>query len=621
MKLNKKGYMLVEIIISFSIAMGIAFYLINLTYKFKNTNEDIYQSTLYLKDKISITKNIMNDLEKDVIKEYTRCGAAGENCLILKTESATKKIEIKNDAITNATAIIYGEIDASGAYLNNASYYKKELEKSLYAGTIEISELDKDYFSITIPVSSLYDDNDYNIKIFAQKNTTQQLLFTYTGNYQVFEAKKKGWYRIDAWGAQGGESLLDGGTRSVIEANSATYCVNKGNGKCAGGRGAYTSGYIELNAGDKLYIYVGGKGQIGQNGKRSQGGYNGGGSGDYDHSDNEGDGGGGGATDIRYFSTPPSNSELNWNSDVGLNSRIMVAAGGGGSSDIYSGLPGGDLISSPKNEKGYVRFNKLEDLSTQQSGHLFGIGQNGTLTRTNYPVAGGGGGYYGGKSVDNGQTSNWANPGAGGSSFISGYAGVNAITSKTSRTATNNTIHYSGKYFINAEMQAGVNEGNGEVNIKFVSENKPERINTNLNEVRYIKDCIKGNNSNEGNHWTEIQAISGGNNIARGKTVTGTRPKDNNDPHKFANAVDGEISNISSSTGFAYMGGDSDQCITVDLENTYSIDEIAVWHYYPDDRTYNNNITSVSKNGTNWKEIMNRTEIETTNGKRENAYK
>ena len=42
MKLNRKGYMLVEIVIASVLAMGIGYYLLNLTYKFKNNSEDIY---------------------------------------------------------------------------------------------------------------------------------------------------------------------------------------------------------------------------------------------------------------------------------------------------------------------------------------------------------------------------------------------------------------------------------------------------------------------------------------------------------------------------------------------------------------------------------------------------
>ena len=180
MKINNKGYMLVEIIIAFSIAMGIAYYLLNLTYKFKNTNEDIYQSTIYLKDKIAITKNIMNNLEEEVITDYTKCDG---NCIILTTETGQKKLLINENIIT------YGKIKTDGTYdKSDISYYEKELEKFLTVGEIQISEANKDYFSLTIPISSIYSDEDYEIKLFGQKSFT---LYTVTYNANKFIATNK----------------------------------------------------------------------------------------------------------------------------------------------------------------------------------------------------------------------------------------------------------------------------------------------------------------------------------------------------------------------------------------------------------------------------------------------
>ena len=60
MKLNQKGYMLVEIIVASVIAFSVAYYLLNLTYKFKDKNEDVYYSTTMLADKINITKNTIS---------------------------------------------------------------------------------------------------------------------------------------------------------------------------------------------------------------------------------------------------------------------------------------------------------------------------------------------------------------------------------------------------------------------------------------------------------------------------------------------------------------------------------------------------------------------------------
>ncbi|MCL1876920.1 IPT/TIG domain-containing protein, partial [Candidatus Saccharibacteria bacterium] len=61
---------------------------------------------------------------------------------------------------------------------------------------------------------------------------------------------------------------------------------------------------------------------------------------------------------------------------------------------------------------------------------------------------GGGGGYYGGRA-------SWMSAGAGGSSFISGLVGANAIDAGGAHTGQPN--HYSGKVFSNAVTTAGAN--------------------------------------------------------------------------------------------------------------------------------------------------------------------
>ena len=162
---------------------------------------------------------------------------------------------------------------------------------------------------------------DFNGKIFRRKVVVGNLItdFAYTGNYQVYEVPYDGYYKVETWGASGGDS---------------TY----------GGKGAYTAGVIRLNQGEKLYTYVGGTGIVSNNAATlTVGGYNGGGAALYQG------GTGGGATDIRYFNSyEPSNNELLWDSSLGLSSRIIVAGGGGGygvySTDETGGM-GGTLIA------------------------------------------------------------------------------------------------------------------------------------------------------------------------------------------------------------------------------------------------------------------------------------
>ena len=269
--------------------------------------------------------------------------------------------------------------------------------------------------------------------------------YDYTGEYQTFTATFSGYYKIELWGAQGG-----------------TYNIAS-----PGGNGAYTSGEIYLNAGDILYVYVGGQGSTTNQGKKLDGGWNGGGLAFGQSSlSSRYWGSGGGATDIRI---EVGDNKKDWSNFESLKSRIMVAAGGNGA--LYTtndaalripGAAGGGIY-------GY-KTNVYNNLS-------YGIGYYGTQTRAGYTWynyestvgqggfgyggsgnegtgigMGGGGGYYGGAGTHHHQDT------ASGSSYISGFDGCNSISEESTSTNiihTGNSNHYSNYYFINAEMIDG----------------------------------------------------------------------------------------------------------------------------------------------------------------------
>lgn len=427
--------------------------------------------------------------------------------------------------------------------------------------------------------------------------------YAYTGDYQKITIPINGWYKIELWGASGGN----------------------GNTTYLGGNGGYTSGKIYLTKGEIIYLYIGGPGTTTTT--SALGGYNGGGA-CQTNASNISDGCGGGATDIRYFGTTiPTTSDLVWNSTLGLNSRLMVAGGGGGGqyrsdTNSYGGGGGGLIGNSAYSEtssyaksystggtqtaggaKGYVDSSARMSYLTTPS---FGVGGSYT-SGSDFSFNGGGGGYYGGGS-------GVFMSAGGGSSFISGHSGVNAITSSASLTPTNNTLHYSGRYFIDTKMQAAVNSGNGKAKITYISDTTQTRTNTGLNNVRYIKDCINGNTTDTGDHWVELQAIYNGTNIAKSKIVAGTIAE--NATYPYSRIVDGDITTanyaMSSATGL--------QCVIVDLGIPYNLDEVAIWHYWGDGRTYNSNTTYVSSNNSTWTTLISTPAVETANGKRVNAY-
>ena len=245
------------------------------------------------------------------------------------------------------------------------------------------------------------------------------------GGMQWFLAAAPGNYQIELWGAQGG-------------------------GNYGAGRGAYVSGVIHLERGESLYLHVG------SHPTGIQGGYNGGGLG----SQQAQIGAGGGATDVRLLPGV-------WNEPEGLNSRIMVAGGGGGSANVTGesafGRAGGLMTHSAFNLVGFsgtqIQGGAIGPNYTHStaSAGIFGIGGSAAY----WSCGGGGGGYYGGGGGTH-YTPTKSGGGGGGSSYVSGGVGCIAITSQNDRTPKSQTYtklsdsyHYSGKIFQNIIMKSG----------------------------------------------------------------------------------------------------------------------------------------------------------------------
>lgn len=215
--------------------------------------------------------------------------------------------------------------------------------------------------------------------------------FAYTGEEQIFTVPVTGTYKLETWGAQGGNSLMNGVESGI------------------GGYGGYSSGTMLLKKDDSLYIYVGGRGANGiVNILDSTGGYNGGGLGHWDNSDDEASGGGGGATHVATITGLLSQLENN------KNDLLLVSGGGGGGAWDHFGGHGGGI-------NGHYGWDSSTISGTQISGNAFGTGGNGGLANITNPGGGGGGGFYGGGG---GQSSSFS--GAGGS----GYIGNSLLTDK-----------------------------------------------------------------------------------------------------------------------------------------------------------------------------------------------
>lgn len=302
--------------------------------------------------------------------------------------------------------------------------------------------------------------------------------YSYTGDVQKFTADHLGVYQLEAWGASGG-SMSGTGIDSVGNSRDViTY---------EGGKGAYTSGIILLDKGTSLYVYVGGEGvsnvSFTPNPSNVNGGYNGGAALN-EASQSQFGATGGGATDFRLHSGA-------WNTMVGLNSRIMVAAGGGGANfrnqgyGEGSGGAGGALHGENGAEAltlgsyfrsdyslgyvvgtggtqigaGYGERHLLDGSVVKEETNLDGsYSLQGGFGYGGFGQSAGGGGYYGGAGALSGGA-------GGGSSYISGYSGCVAVTSASDSTpkvgcvdGTANvqcSYHYSNNIFKNPQMIDG----------------------------------------------------------------------------------------------------------------------------------------------------------------------
>ena len=332
-----------------------------------------------------------------------------------------------------------------------------------------------------------------------------------------------------------------------------------------------------------------------------------------------------------------------------IENRILVAAGGGGSSyyndnkftvggdgGVITGLNGTKVLNSVNsfqtNSRGIqINGGGINPFSSSKVNFVNG----GSTSRA--AGSGGGGGYWGGAASDD-----FPDASGGGSSFVSGVAGMNALTKlndKTSSyfgnpTSSNQPLHYSGKYFFGTTFSPGVHEGNGSASIKYLGTEEPKR-NGLLNNVRYVRDCINdyvtpaGVTDGKIKRWLDIQVIKDGQNIIAGKEPYTSLALGSGSKLSYATdgsiPVEGKIDTVNTySTALNYfVDVENVQCLSFDLGNIYNVDEIAVWHTGPRSGYYKYNTIQVSNDGKNWTIFdfgNNSNNREDTDGKRITAW-
>ena len=412
---------------------------------------------------------------------YTDVGGASDEWMMLNYSG---DIIIKDSHISS-TVYTYGIFNSENASVTING-------NSVFDGNISIAIDNKGYLSVGDEVKKYSTVYDYD----------------YTGSVQEFIAPKSGNYRFETWGASGGNT------------SSRNY---------QGGKGAYTSGDIYLEAGTKLYVYVGEKGLEKNQSESTRGAYNGssfsGGYSPYDPSS-----GGGGATDISISNeenaitysytincTNCMNNHEYTRSVKSYSDRIMVAGAGGG-----AGLASGEDCTdgAALSLIGVSCGNYVITDGTQTSG-TFGHALYSGNSRANK-----GAGYF--------SNSKEQVP-LGGTSYISGYAGsvsmsyydgsitpvvVDGVPCQDGTTDVRCSYHPSGYIFTNTVMKAGYEEmptydgsgvmkgnfGNGHAKITLLDEYTTVSVSNEYPKISSTSRTIYG----DGNKSNNVFYFKGG---------------------------------------------------------------------------------------------------------------
>ena len=274
--------------------------------------------------------------------------------------------------------------------------------------------------------------------------------FDYTGQIVAWICPYSGKYKLEVWGAQGGDG------------RNASYGNDGNNG--IGGNGGYSYGTISLQKNQVLYVCVGGQGQTPPENSNSSiagsggaAGFNGGGVGAGASKAGSGgisrSGGGGGATDISLNGTDGSDD---WNTTAHLYSRIIVAGGGGSATWSYSpythggyggGENGGDGVTYGSSTAAGKGGTPTAGGAGGDNAGVFGKGGDAVQPTVNNTAGAGGGGWYGGGSGTKNSAGSTHCTGGGGSGYV--------YTSSTAANYPSGCLLDSSHYLEDAATVAG----------------------------------------------------------------------------------------------------------------------------------------------------------------------
>ena len=213
MKLNRKGYLTVEIILASTIAFAIAFFLIEITVKLVSKTDDVYHETVIAYDDAIIINNI-----KEKIKDYIETDG------LALVECKNNECNIWGERVGGATEERYLYYDSESKEIrfsegaeegkDRVTLYSKKVDDSI--SEVEISSninrnvkpSDRIVF-FNIKLKNIFTDNAYEmvipINLVRQEEEIATIYLYMSGKYGdmsttiSFDKKKSNGYDVDLY--------------------------------------------------------------------------------------------------------------------------------------------------------------------------------------------------------------------------------------------------------------------------------------------------------------------------------------------------------------------------------------------------------------------------------------
>ena len=228
MKLNRRGYIAVEIILASIVSITIAVFLIDITIRLVNRTDNNYIDTIFVSDKALLTKNIKEEIENDISNKgvIDSIICSNSNCNIIFNDRSSKELSIDIES----NKVTYGS-------------YTKEVDKRL-GGEVKVNSSisnDKKYIIINITFTNIFDDSDYSVIVPISNKKYPPTLAKYITNLYTNAPKTKAQNNGIEYNYASSESLMNdrlGGTTTDLDGGNIRYY------------GASPNNYIYFNCSD-----------------------------------------------------------------------------------------------------------------------------------------------------------------------------------------------------------------------------------------------------------------------------------------------------------------------------------------------------------------------------------